>query len=426
MGGDDGRAGANVRFAVCGAARRAARAFTESGWTPPVPSAHGASAALHRNGLAAVPCRRAIPLRPVPAGRWQGRQWLSGFTGMGTSWWPRYGRRSPTAACVEASWPAAASSQKIATAPRPATHGKRGETVGVDGVLGLAAHPRAREARRRRHRVAHRLDVLAEVAGRPGCRRHWSTSTAQAPRSAKPPGVRAATERRRNPSLPSRPSDIAWLLNLRGVATANLPRPPVDRGSSADRSSATPRRCGARRAAGARRRASSLPRRRRARASRRCRPTRCGSTSVTLGLRPSRPARRGNPSTPLKSRKSATRRARARRDGGRRRCASSCVVRGGAGRSEARATDHRANDRRAHQRRTRRRPVSPASASVPSPPSTRTARCRTHRATPPACGDRRRRAAADSGARAYRGGTTTSPVWLIGGRASQRSTTRWC
>lgn len=194
--------------------------------------------ALKRHGLAAVLVPSSDPhLSEYLPERWQGRQWLSGFTGsMGT-----LVVTLDTAAVFADSryWVQAEAELagtgtelvRIATGNSPehvdwlAAHLKPGETVGVDGsVLGLAA---AQFLRGTLDRAGIRLrtdfDALAEVwPERPGLPQakvyEHRAPQAPLPRSAKLAAVRAAmAQHGATHHFVSTVDDIAWLFNLRGA-----------------------------------------------------------------------------------------------------------------------------------------------------------------------------------------------------------------
>lgn len=194
--------------------------------------------ALKRHGLAAVLVPSSDPhLSEYLPERWQGRQWLSGFTGsMGTLL-----VTLDTAAVFADSryWVQAEAELagtgtelvKIATGNSTehvdwlAAHLKPGETVGVDGsVLGLAA---AQFLRGTLDRAGIRLrtdfDALAEVwPERPGLPQakvyEHRAPQAPLPRSAKLAAARAAmAQHGATHHFVSTVDDIAWLFNLRGA-----------------------------------------------------------------------------------------------------------------------------------------------------------------------------------------------------------------
>jgi len=194
--------------------------------------------ALKRHGLAAVLVPSSDPhLSEYLPERWQGRQWLSGFTGsMGT-----LVVTLDTAAVFADSryWVQAEAELagtgtelvKIATGNSTehvdwlAAHLKPGETVGVDGsVLGLAA---AQFLRGTLDRAGIRLrtdfDALAEVwPERPGLPQakvyEHRAPQAPLPRSAKLAAARAAmAQHGATHHFVSTVDDIAWLFNLRGA-----------------------------------------------------------------------------------------------------------------------------------------------------------------------------------------------------------------
>ncbi len=194
--------------------------------------------ALQRHGLAAVLVPSSDPhLSEYLPGRWQGRQWLSGFTGsMGT-----LVVTLDTAALfadsrywVQAEAELAGTGTELVKIPTGnasahvdwlARHVPAGASVGVDGsVLGLAA-AQLLEAALTRAGVGLRTDVdlLAEVwPERPGLPsaavyEHLAPQ-APRPRAAKLADVRAAMAAHgASHHFISTVDDIAWLLNLRGA-----------------------------------------------------------------------------------------------------------------------------------------------------------------------------------------------------------------
>ena len=194
--------------------------------------------ALRAHGLAAVLVPSSDPhLSEYLPERWQGRQWLSGFTGsMGTL---VVGLDAAALFADSRYWVQAEAQlagsgialEKIASATATrhfdwlASHVKRGETVGVDGsVLGLASAA-ALKATLGAAGIGLRtdFDVLAEVwPDRPGLPSapvyEHRAPEAPLPRSAKLAEVRAAMGRAgATPHFISTVDDIAWLLNLRGA-----------------------------------------------------------------------------------------------------------------------------------------------------------------------------------------------------------------
>jgi len=194
--------------------------------------------ALKRHDLAAVLVPSSDPhLSEYLPERWQGRQWLSGFTGsMGTLVVTR-----DTAAVfadsrywVQAEAELAGTGTELVKIPTGnstqhvdwlATHVAKGQTVGVDGsVLGLAAAQFLRGALDRAG-VALRtdFDVLAEVwPERPGLPNApvYEHLAPQAPlaRADKLAKVRAAMATHgATHHFVSTVDDIAWLFNLRGA-----------------------------------------------------------------------------------------------------------------------------------------------------------------------------------------------------------------
>jgi Xaa-Pro aminopeptidase len=194
--------------------------------------------ALRAHGLAAVLVPSSDPhLSEYLPERWQGRQWLSGFTGsMGTL---AVGLDAAALFADSRYWVQAEAQlagsgielEKIASATATrhfdwlASHVKRGETVGVDGsVLGLASAA-ALKATLGAAGIGLRtdFDALAEVwPDRPGLPSapvyEHRAPEAPLPRSAKLAEVRAAMARAgANHHFVSTVDDIAWLLNLRGA-----------------------------------------------------------------------------------------------------------------------------------------------------------------------------------------------------------------
>jgi len=194
--------------------------------------------ALKRHGLAAVLVPSSDPhLSEYLPERWQGRQWLSGFTGsMGT-----LVVTLDTAAVFADSryWVQAEAELagtgtelvRIATGTSTqhvdwlASHVKADETVGVDGsVLGLAAAHFLRDTLERTGiRLRTDFDALAEVwPERPGLPQakvyEHRAPQAPLPRSAKLAAVRAAmAQHGASHHFVSTVDDIAWLFNLRGA-----------------------------------------------------------------------------------------------------------------------------------------------------------------------------------------------------------------
>ena len=194
--------------------------------------------ALKRHDLAAVLVPSSDPhLSEYLPERWQGRQWLSGFTGsMGTL----VVTRDTAAVFADSRYWVQAEAElagtgtelvKIATGNSTqhvdwlATHVPKGQTVGVDGsVLGLAAAQLLRGALDRAG-VSLRtdFDVLAEVwPERPGLPtapvyEHLAPE-APLPRTDKLAKLRAAmVAHGATHHFVSTVDDIAWLFNLRGA-----------------------------------------------------------------------------------------------------------------------------------------------------------------------------------------------------------------
>ena len=194
--------------------------------------------ALKKNGLAAVLVPSSDPhLSEYLPERWQGRQWLSGFTGsMGT-----LVVTLKTAAVfadsrywVQAEAELAGTGTELVKIPTGnttqhldwlASHVAAGETVGVDGnVLGLAA-TQLLQSTLTRAGISLRtdFDALAEVwPERPGLPTAavYEHHAPQAPlaRAAKLAQVREAMARHgASHHFISTVDDIAWLFNLRGA-----------------------------------------------------------------------------------------------------------------------------------------------------------------------------------------------------------------
>ena len=194
--------------------------------------------ALKKNGLAAVLVPSSDPhLSEYLPERWQGRQWLSGFTGsMGT-----LVVTLNTAAVfadsrywVQAEAELAGTGTELVKIPTGnttqhldwlASHVAAGETVGVDGnVLGLAA-TQLLQSTLTRAGISLRtdFDALAEVwPERPGLPTAavYEHHAPQAPlaRAAKLAQVREAMARHgASHHFISTVDDIAWLFNLRGA-----------------------------------------------------------------------------------------------------------------------------------------------------------------------------------------------------------------
>jgi Xaa-Pro aminopeptidase len=203
-----------------------------------------AQAALARHGLAAVLVPSSDPhLSEYLPERWQGRQWLSGFTGsMGTLVVTREHAAvfADSRYWVQAERELAASGIELVKIPTGnatrhvewlASHAKRGETVGVDGsVLGLAAAQGLRSAL---EAVGVSLrtdfDVLAEVwPDRPGLPAApvYEHRAPHAPlaRAAKLAQLREAAARSgATHHVVSTVDDIAWIFNLRGADVSYNP-----------------------------------------------------------------------------------------------------------------------------------------------------------------------------------------------------------
>lgn len=194
--------------------------------------------ALKRHGLAAVLVPSSDPhLSEYLPERWQGRQWLSGFTGsMGTlvvtldtaavfadsRYWVQ---AEAELAGTGTELVKIASGNSTLHVDWLASHVKPGETVGVDGsVLGLAAAQLLRDTLERAGvRLRTDFDALAEVwPERPGLPQakvyEHRAPQAPLPRSAKLAAVRAAMAKHgASHHFVSTVDDIAWLFNLRGA-----------------------------------------------------------------------------------------------------------------------------------------------------------------------------------------------------------------
>lgn len=203
-----------------------------------------AQAALARQGLAAVLVPSSDPhLSEYLPERWQGRQWLSGFTGsMGTL----VVARDRAALFADSRYWVQADAElrgsgielvKIPTGNATmhvdwiAALVKPGEVVGVDGqVLGLAAAQQLRSAVEKAGATLRTdVDLLAEVwPDRPGLPTApvYEHRAPQAPldRRAKLAQVREAMARHgATHHLVSTVDDIAWLFNLRGADVSYNP-----------------------------------------------------------------------------------------------------------------------------------------------------------------------------------------------------------
>jgi Xaa-Pro aminopeptidase len=194
--------------------------------------------ALARHGLAAVLVPSSDPhLSEYLPERWQGRQWLSGFTGsMGTLVVTREHAAlfADSRYWVQAEAELAGSGVELvkiptATAPQHVEwiveRVGPGDSVGVDGkVLGLAAAQALRAALAAAGATLRTdFDVLAEIwPDRPGLPSapvyEHRAPHAPLPRAAKLAQVREAMARHgASHHLVSTVDDIAWLLNLRGA-----------------------------------------------------------------------------------------------------------------------------------------------------------------------------------------------------------------
>ena len=195
-------------------------------------------AALARHGLAALLVPSSDPhLSEYLPAHWQGREWLSGFTGsMGTLVVARDKAAlfADSRYWVQAEAELAGSGIELVKIPTgTATHhiewlareAKRGDTVAVDGdVLGLAAAQQLRTALERGGaKLRTDLDLLAEVwPDRPTLPAApvYEHRAPQAPlaRAAKLAQLREAMARQgATHHLISTVDDIAWTLNLRGA-----------------------------------------------------------------------------------------------------------------------------------------------------------------------------------------------------------------
>ena len=194
--------------------------------------------ALKRHGLAAVLVPSSDPhLSEYLPERWQGRQWLSGFTGsMGTlvitldtaavfadsRYWVQAEAELAGTGTQLVKIPTSNSTQHVEWL---AAHVKPGETVGVDGsVLGLAAAQNLRDTLERAGiRLRTDFDALTEVwPERPGLPQakvyEHLAPQAPLPRSTKLAAVRAAmAQHAASHHFVSTVDDIAWLFNLRGA-----------------------------------------------------------------------------------------------------------------------------------------------------------------------------------------------------------------
>ena len=194
--------------------------------------------ALKRHGLAAVLVPSSDPhLSEYLPERWQGRQWLSGFTGsMGTlvvtldtalvfadsRYWVQAEAELAGTGTELVRIPTGTSTQHVDWL---AAHVPRGASVGVDGsVLGLGAAQHLRKALDAAG-IALRtdFDALAEVwPDRPGLPTapvyEHRAPHATLGRAEKLAAVRAAMARRgASHHFVSTVDDIAWLFNLRGA-----------------------------------------------------------------------------------------------------------------------------------------------------------------------------------------------------------------
>jgi Xaa-Pro aminopeptidase len=203
-----------------------------------------AQAALARHGLAAVLAPSSDPhLSEYLPERWQGRQWLSGFTGsMGTlvitrdhaavfadsRYWVQAERELAGSGIELIKIPTGTATHHVEWL---ASHAQRGETVGVDGsVLGLAAAQGLRSALEAAGvRLRTDFDLLAEIwPDRPGLPAApvYEHRAPHAPlaRGAKLAQLREAMARSgATHHLVSTVDDIAWIFNLRGADVSYNP-----------------------------------------------------------------------------------------------------------------------------------------------------------------------------------------------------------
>ncbi len=200
--------------------------------------------ALQAHGLAAVLVPSSDPhLSEYLPERWQGRQWLSGFTGSMATLVVTRDRAALFADSrywVQAEAQLAGSGIELVKIPTGAathhldwlaTHVAPGRTVGVDGtVLGLAAEAQLRAVLGARGIALDTgVDVFAEAwPGRPGLPDApvYEHLAPQAPlaRAAKLASVREAMARHgASHHFVSTVDDVAWIFNLRGSDVAYNP-----------------------------------------------------------------------------------------------------------------------------------------------------------------------------------------------------------
>lgn len=203
-----------------------------------------AQAALKRRGLHALLVPSSDPhLSEYLPERWQGRQWLSGFTGsMGTlvvaqdeaavfadsRYWTQAEAELAGSGIELVKIPTGSATHHVDWL---VTHLKPGETVGVDGdVLGLAAAYYLRAALDKAGiRLDTGVDLLSEVwADRPALpgAAVYEHLAPQAPQSRADKLARVREAMRRHGATHhfiSTVDDIAWLFNLRGADVSYNP-----------------------------------------------------------------------------------------------------------------------------------------------------------------------------------------------------------